>query len=69
MSMAQNSVPQRLRLELRRGRLGGRHIQIVVSAQVVRQVIGGNATEPEHPALQAAVVSVDILDVEGPKNP
>lgn len=32
-------------------------------AEIVGQVLGGNAPETEHPALQAAVVSVDILDV------
>jgi len=34
-----------------------------VPAQVVRKVLGGYASEPEHPALQAAVLCVDILDV------
>ena len=33
-------------------------------AEIVLQVLSGDAVEASHPSLQAAVVGIDVLDVE-----
>src|SRR3954453_19604736 len=48
-----------------RGTWLGRPLQGSSPAEIVGQVAGGDTPEAAHPALQAAVVGVHVLDVEG----
>lgn len=43
-------------------------IQEAVPAEVVGEIVGADAMEPGDPGLEAAVVGVDVLDVEGLAN-
>ncbi len=48
------------------GRSGSKALQTPSPSQVIGQVFGRDAMEAGHPALQAAVVGVGALDMQGP---